>query len=195
MFQVGTNGSERRILRWIHGSHTGRMAIRPGGTYLTGSVCQNIVSRTSNGPGAFGFDPSTLSTSTPTTTIPYVYYPYTSQLGGGGYMTTNPLYNGNTQISRSILRPRLAFGLVLRLGWNQHRRRMVLLLRPISTILTGRVKVRTLSTATTPIRCGRIMLTTFSRSRTGKCSPGSSSPMPRGTWTSRKLAQKQCSGE
>ena len=35
------------------------MAIRLGAPYLTGNVALSIISRTSYGPAAFGFDPST----------------------------------------------------------------------------------------------------------------------------------------
>jgi methionine-rich copper-binding protein CopC len=108
MFQVGTNGLNA-------GYYAGYMSPIPsawqaalGAPYLTGSVTQNIVSRTSNGPGAFGFDPKTLSTSKPSTTIPYVYYPSTTPLGYplvDGYTVTNPLYNGTTNIAGAFFAP------------------------------------------------------------------------------------------
>ena len=105
MFQVGTNGLNA-------GFYDGYMCPIPaawqsalGAPYITGSVTQNIVSRTSNGPGAFGFNPSSLSTSTPSTTIPYVYYPGTNPLGGGSYTTTSLLWNGLTYVSGAFFAP------------------------------------------------------------------------------------------
>ncbi len=111
MFQVGTQGLNA-------GFYDGYMCAIPaawqsalGAPYLTGQTDLSILSRTSSGPAAFGFDPTTLSTSTPSTTIPYVYYPIANPLGGGGYACTSPLYNGNDSIqgvcfapgSRSVL--------------------------------------------------------------------------------------------
>ena len=79
MFQVGTQqGLDAGFYNGYMGAIPAAWQSALGAPYLTGSVTQNIVSGTSNGPGAFGFNPSTLSTSTLTTTIPYVYYPYTS---------------------------------------------------------------------------------------------------------------------
>ena len=108
MFQVGTNGLNAGFYDGYMGAIPAAWQSALGAPYLTGSVCQNIVGRTSNGPGAFGFNPGTLSTSTPSTTIPYVYYPGSTPLGYplvNGYGNTNPLYNGNTQISGVFFAP------------------------------------------------------------------------------------------
>ncbi len=108
MFQVGTNGLNAGFYDGYMGAIPAAWQSALGAPYITGSVTQNIVSRTSNGPAAFGFNPSTLSTSTPSTTIPYVYYPYTTPLGYplvNGYTVTNPLFNGTTEISGVFFAP------------------------------------------------------------------------------------------
>ena len=62
--------------------------------------CTNIITRTSFGPAVFGFNPSTLSTSTPSTATPYVYYTQTNAAGGNTAMANfDPLFDGNTKIS------------------------------------------------------------------------------------------------
>ena len=62
--------------------------------------CTNIITRTSFGPAVFGFNPSTLSSSTPSTATPYVYYTQTNAAGGNTAMANfDPLFDGNTKIS------------------------------------------------------------------------------------------------
>lgn len=60
-----------------------------GMPYITGLLAPNIVYRTSNGPCAFGFDPSQLSVSKPCSSIAYLYYPITHEMLGG-YTTSPP---------------------------------------------------------------------------------------------------------
>ena len=104
MFTVGTNGLNGGFYDGYMGAIPAAWQSALGAPYLVGSVTQTTIERTSNGPGAFGFNPSTLSTATPTTTVPYLYYPSSYPLGGG-YMSTNPLFNGNTNISGVFFAP------------------------------------------------------------------------------------------
>jgi len=80
-----------------------------GAPYLTGNAALSIINRTSSGPAVFGFNPSTFSYSTPTTPIPYVYYPQYNALGWDGsgdpMMSNNPYFNGVTQINGVIFVP------------------------------------------------------------------------------------------
>jgi hypothetical protein len=61
-----------------------------GAPDLTGNCCTPILSRTSFGPAAFGFNPSTLSTSSVTTATPYLYYTQNNEAGG---------FDGNTRVN------------------------------------------------------------------------------------------------
>jgi PKD repeat protein len=74
-----------------------------GAPYLTGQADLNIVSRTSSGPAAFGFDPGTLGSGvTPTT--PYVYYPVNNPLGPYEG-PADPLQSGTTQVNGAAFVP------------------------------------------------------------------------------------------
>lgn len=46
-----------------------------GAPAVTGLCCISIISRTSHGPGLFGFEPNNLGVKNPVPTIPLVYYP------------------------------------------------------------------------------------------------------------------------
>ncbi len=76
-----------------------------GAPCLTGQSDIAIISRTSNGPAAFGFDPATLGSST-APVINLVAYPQESPLGpystsqGGG--PANPIQNAVTQIAGMV---------------------------------------------------------------------------------------------
>ena len=78
----------------------------------------SIISRTSSGPALFGFNPSTLSTSSTTPATPYVYYPLPEALGTQD--SYDPLYDGNTNLNGVFFAPGsssvLVFGSV---GTNQ----------------------------------------------------------------------------
>ena len=98
LFQVGTLGG---------GFVGGYMCPVPsiwqesiGKPYLTGQAALNIISRTSSGPGAFGFDPSDFDL-TQVAAVPLVYYPINHQLG----WNTHPLFNGTTRINGIFFPP------------------------------------------------------------------------------------------
>ena len=74
-----------------------------GGPALTGNCCLSIVSLQSSGPAASVFNPSNVDTGNPVTATPVVGYPDAHPLGTG-WSTTNPLFNGTTQI-RGIVFP------------------------------------------------------------------------------------------
>jgi hypothetical protein len=78
LYQVGTQGA---------GLVAGYMTPVPsewqalfGDPYITGLANVPIISRTSSGPAAFGFDPSTLGSGVAPDT-PYLYYPLSNVLG------------------------------------------------------------------------------------------------------------------
>jgi hypothetical protein len=74
-----------------------------GAPYITGQADLNIISRTSSGPSAFGFDPSKLGSGvTPTT--PYVYYPVNTPLGPYG-SDVDPLQNDTTSVAGTVFVP------------------------------------------------------------------------------------------
>ena len=68
-----------------------------GDPYLTGQADLNIISRTSSGPGAFGFNPSNLGSGV-APTIPYVYYPVNHPLGPYEG-PADPSQSGNSRIN------------------------------------------------------------------------------------------------
>jgi len=67
-----------------------------GATHLTGLADIPIISRSSSGPSAFGFDPTKLANNT--SVIPYLYYPVGSELGPYEYYVS-PIQNNTTQIA------------------------------------------------------------------------------------------------
>ena len=79
-----------------------------GAPFITGNVTPNILSQTSNGPAAFGFDPANFGSGV-TPDIPYLYYPISHPLGplppSGGTTPPNPLYNACTQINGVLFPP------------------------------------------------------------------------------------------
>jgi hypothetical protein len=101
LFQVGTLGG---------GYVAGYMAPIPsewksalGAPYLTGQGDLSIISRTSNGPGVFGFDPSTLGSS-PSSAVPYVYYNVNNPLGPyEGFVS--PIQSGTTTLGGVVFVP------------------------------------------------------------------------------------------
>jgi hypothetical protein len=80
-----------------------------GGPAFVGQCCIPVVSRTSNGPALFTFNPSHLGTIHPVTVTPLLYYPVTQPLAA--WDSKNELFNGTTTItgvalprgSRSVL--------------------------------------------------------------------------------------------
>jgi hypothetical protein len=95
MYQVGNLGA---------GFVSGYMTAIPaewqailGGPMLTGQCCLAIIGRTSSGPAVFVFDPNDLGVKNPVPASPLVYYPLTNPLGNWG--TTNPYYNGSTEVT------------------------------------------------------------------------------------------------
>jgi len=89
-----------------------------GAPYLTGNGALSIINRTSSGPALFGFNPSTLSTSSTTPATPYIYYPLPEALGTQD--SYDPLFDGNTNLNGVFFAPGsssvLVFGSV---GTNQ----------------------------------------------------------------------------
>jgi hypothetical protein len=71
-----------------------------GAPDLTGQAAIPIISRTSSGPAAFGFEPSNLGSAI-APDIPYVYYPINHQLG----WNSDPLFNGTTTINGAAFAP------------------------------------------------------------------------------------------
>ncbi len=66
--------------------------------YITGCTPQTIISSGSPGPGAFGFDPSKLSVTTPSSTVTYLAYPASNETLGA-YTSNYPTgFNGTCQI-------------------------------------------------------------------------------------------------
>ena len=68
-----------------------------GGPALTGNCCLAIVSVQSSGPAASVFNPGNVGASNPVPATPVVGYPYSHPLGDWG--STNPYFNGTTQIT------------------------------------------------------------------------------------------------
>jgi|GEM_PF-947586 len=64
-----------------------------GAPYLTGQAALNIISRTSSGPAAFGFDPAKLGQGV-TPAIPYVYYDQNHPTLGAYGSNAPTLFNG-----------------------------------------------------------------------------------------------------
>jgi hypothetical protein len=74
-----------------------------GGPALTGNCCLAIAGVQSNGPAASVFNPSNVGSGSSVAATAVVGYPSTHPLGTG-WETTNPFYNGTTQI-RGIVFP------------------------------------------------------------------------------------------
>jgi hypothetical protein len=68
-----------------------------GGPALTGNCCLAIVSAQSSGPAASVFNPSSVGVLNPVPATPVVGYPSNHPLGNWG--TTNPSFNGTTQVT------------------------------------------------------------------------------------------------
>lgn len=99
LYQVGTMGGG------FVGGYMGKVPLQwqdeLGTAYLTGQAALSIISRTSSGPSAFGFDPERLGEAvTPAT--PLVEYPLAHPLAP--QTTQNPLFNTTTEI-RGIVFP------------------------------------------------------------------------------------------
>jgi hypothetical protein len=71
-----------------------------GMPYLTGQAALAIISRTSYGPAAFGFDPTDLG-PVPTPILAYAYYPKQNQTLGFG----TGRFNGTTRINGIVFAP------------------------------------------------------------------------------------------
>jgi hypothetical protein len=68
-----------------------------GGPALTGNCCLAIVSAQSSGPAASVFNPSNVGVLNPVPATPVVGYPSSHPLADWG--TTNPYFNGTTQVT------------------------------------------------------------------------------------------------
>jgi hypothetical protein len=75
-----------------------------GDPYLTGQSDIAIVSRTSSGPAAFGFNPSTFSYNSAAPDTPYVYYPVNTPLAEN-QGPADPLQNDNTSVAGAVFVP------------------------------------------------------------------------------------------
>jgi hypothetical protein len=102
---TGTFAGMYRVGNQYAGFVSGYMAPIPsayqsslGGPALTGNCCLAIAGQQSSGPAASVFDPANLGNVSPVPATPVVGYPSTHPLGSG-WGTTNPYYNGTTQIS------------------------------------------------------------------------------------------------
>jgi hypothetical protein len=72
-----------------------------GAPAITGNCCLNIISRTSFGPSAFGFNPVDLGKVNPTPAVPLVYYPAKhTTLGPWSAESSN--FNGTTVIRGAV---------------------------------------------------------------------------------------------
>lgn len=71
---------------------------RVGAPMLTGNCCIPIISRTSYGPAAFGFNPGHLARKRPVPVKPLVYYP-ASHPTLGGWDSNSSHFNGTTQVA------------------------------------------------------------------------------------------------
>jgi len=71
-----------------------------GGPAITGQCCINISSRTSNGPGAFVFNPSDVGVKNPIPATPIEYYTQLNPLTV--WNTTNPTWNGTTAMGGMV---------------------------------------------------------------------------------------------
>lgn len=87
---------------------SGYMALVPpawqltlGGRAITGQCCVPIVSRTSYGPSAFAWMPEQLGMRSPVPATPLVYY--TSDHPLATWDSTNPVYNGSTEIHGAFI--------------------------------------------------------------------------------------------
>jgi hypothetical protein len=94
LFQVGTMGGG-----WVGGwmcevPESWRDGL--GTRYLTGNGALSIISRTSRGPAAFGFDPAQLG-ATPASVMPLLYYDGAHPLAP--FDQTGELYNASTQLT------------------------------------------------------------------------------------------------
>jgi hypothetical protein len=72
-----------------------------GGPAFVGQCCIPVVSRTSNGPGLFTFNPADVGTVSPIPVTPLVYYPASNPLEP--WNTTNGLFNGTTKIAGVVM--------------------------------------------------------------------------------------------
>jgi hypothetical protein len=101
LYQVGTLNA---------GYVAGYMAAIPsewqgvlGAPYLTGQSNLSIVTRTSSGPAAFGFNPQTLGAGANPAT-PYLYYPANNPLGPYEG-SANPIESGTTAVNGAVFVP------------------------------------------------------------------------------------------
>ncbi|HEY7314577.1 MAG TPA: hypothetical protein VH643_34835 [Gemmataceae bacterium] len=74
-----------------------------GAPFLTGQADLSIISRTSSGPSAFGFDPSKLGSGVASIT-PYVYYPVNTPLGPYEG-AADPLQSGTATVAGAVFVP------------------------------------------------------------------------------------------
>lgn len=100
LFRVGTMGGG-----WVGGYMTEvpeewRAAL--GTRYLTGQGALSIITRTSFGPAAFGFDPGTMGAA-PAKVTPLVYYTQKNPLGN--LDKKNPHFNGTTAVNGICFAP------------------------------------------------------------------------------------------
>ncbi|MBM3777376.1 MAG: hypothetical protein FJW23_03925 [Acidimicrobiia bacterium] len=72
-----------------------------GGPAFTGNCCLSVISRTSNGPALFTFDPADVGVKNPIPTTALVYYPHENPLRA--WNTKNDLFNGTTEVRGVVL--------------------------------------------------------------------------------------------
>jgi hypothetical protein len=101
LFKVGNQGA--RLVAGYMASVPREWRAALGAPLLSGASGYPIISTTSSGPGAFGFDPNALGPKAAPAT-PYVFYPVDKPLGP--YTgPANPLQNGNTTVTGAVFVP------------------------------------------------------------------------------------------
>ena len=71
-----------------------------GGPVITGQCCLSIISRTSFGPAAFSFDPTTLGRVVPAPATPLVYYSQVHFVND--WNVQSDFFNGSTQMAGAV---------------------------------------------------------------------------------------------
>jgi len=103
LYQVGDNNPGARFLAGYMTAIPSEWQAALGAPYLTGLSNVPIISSTSSGPAAFGFDPASLGSGSGAA-LPYVYYPVDKPLGTYSG-PANPMQGGNAEIGGILFPP------------------------------------------------------------------------------------------
>ena len=101
LYQVGSQSAG--LVAGYMSAIPGEWQTALGSPYLTGQSDISIISRTSSGPAAFGFDPKLLGSDVAPAT-PYFYYPLSNQLGPDRG-PADPIRNGSTMNGGTVFVP------------------------------------------------------------------------------------------